>query len=192
MASKQLLMDVLKTGSGKDIGLKVRTKIPEIIAYIGMLASTDVVHLRSPGADGTVLAAAFNGAQIDYPRNVIITSGTVTGTVTINGIDQYGDTVQEILTITSGGTTTGAQAFAFITSIVYDVATGTGNISTQMGSKVGLPVDLSYTGLKSVSKSSGVTAFVAALGSGYTVSEAYDTVQLTTILAAESYIFVVA
>ena len=190
--NKQLLMDVVKTGSGKDVGLKCRLKMPEMISYIGMLAKDVVVHLRSPGTDGSVLAVDFSGAQIDYPRNVAVTAGVVTGTVAVTGIDQYGDTVTETITITSGGTVVGSQAFAFITGIVYDVATGTGDITVKMGSKVGLPVDLSYTSLKAVSVSAGVTTFVNGLGSEYTVNETYDTVELTAISAAASYIFTVA
>lgn len=86
-------------------------------------------------------------AQPDVPRNIILTTGGTTSscsatTVVVNGTNFYGKTLSENFTVTStqNGVTTGAKAFASVTSIVIPAQTnGSGcTMSFGTGTKLGL------------------------------------------------------
>lgn len=88
--------------------------------------ATAVATAKAIGATGTGSALVENvmGA-CDVPRNLRVTcaggtsSGTYGGTVTINGLDQYGEPVTEtfsIATAVNGGTAIGTKIFSKFTS----------------------------------------------------------------------------
>jgi hypothetical protein len=192
MANKSPLMDVVKfTYKGKQV-LWAKTKAPLVFNFIGMRASGGTIHTRAPGIAGTV--TVMSGFNMDYPRNVTLddTGGANTGNVTVTGIDQFGDTVSEILAIAAGSTTVGAQAFARIASIAFPVIGGATNLLVKIGALIGVPVDFNITSLKSITRSAAVTAFVAELGSGYTPNTTYNTIALASIGANSSTIVFVA
>lgn len=94
----------------------------------------------------------------DYPRNAVYSvaaasGSTHGGTWTVNGLDQFGSSVRESVTIataTGGGTVTGTQVFSRITSGSYSFSTaGDANGTPAVGGAIlgtaalfGLPVRL--------------------------------------------------
>jgi hypothetical protein len=75
--------------------------------------------------------AVSGEAAPDYPRNVKVTGTQLTGatsvTVTVTGIDQFGDSQTETHTVTTAAkTSTGNIAFAGVPVIVITAITGTG------------------------------------------------------------------
>jgi hypothetical protein len=92
--------------------------------------------VNNPSIDATAIATAAGiasavvlkeniSALLDYPRNLRVTcaggtsSGTYGGTVVVNGIDQFGNTITEtisIATAVNGGTTLGTKIFARVDS----------------------------------------------------------------------------
>jgi len=98
--------------------------------------------------------------------------------ITIEGYDQYGDSVSETLTMSSTGLTTavsGNQAFLYVTKISWDSAIK-GGILVGMTSTIGLPVNIRESGdLKFVTINK-----VPYLGSDFTVNSVYDTIKKTS------------
>jgi hypothetical protein len=130
---------------------RMKNHFPEF-AYAGGKVGADEVdfyHTYSvmfPSIDGTALATAKgtptssyalaeNITAIGYPRNLVVkinnTSGSTNGgTVTINGLDQFGNAIQEVFDVTSaanGGTTVGTKVFAtFVSGTVKFIGAGNG------------------------------------------------------------------
>lgn len=95
-----------------------------------------VYNVFYPSVDATAIATAKGTPTssyalaentqgvLDYPRNVVVrinnTSGSTNGgTATINGLDQFGNVIQEVVAVTSaanGGTTEGTKVFSKFTS----------------------------------------------------------------------------
>ena len=91
--------------------------------------------------------AAAGVASLGAPtgRNVNVVSsnaGDTTQTVTIRGLDVYGNKVQQTLTLNGTTTVQGTKAFASVTSVTVSAAT-TGNLSVGDGTVLGLPAYLS-------------------------------------------------
>jgi hypothetical protein len=101
----------------------------------------------SAGAVTNGSATTFTtfAAQPDYPRNLVMTPGGTTanvgaGTAVVTGTNIFGKTITENFTIasTQSTATTGALAFASITSVVFPAATGTGvTLTIVAGNKLG-------------------------------------------------------
>ena len=111
---------------------------------IGPVGAEDVLTYRQ-WQDETV--STFVN-QPDVPRNITVSTipeflATMTGTVTVNGIDADGAVIQEVFTINEAIVTkhTGNRAFALVTSIVADQtdATTLSQYAVGRGYKIGLP-----------------------------------------------------
>jgi hypothetical protein len=79
--------------------------------------------------------------SLDVPRNVIITSvGNDSGiTFTVQGFDEYGVAVREVITGANAGVAAGKKAFKTVSSITASGAAA-GNVSVGVGNVLGLPV----------------------------------------------------
>lgn len=114
-----------------------------------------------------VIATSFTLVEnqsfvLDYPRNLVMTlaggtsSGTYGGTMTVTGVDQFGNTITETFsdgTTVNGGTTVGTKVFAKITSakgtLGGDTAIATVNVGYGTGGTTtlfGLPFKVGGTG----------------------------------------------
>lgn len=124
--------------------------------YVIMKPSASASELGT--VNGTANAAiTISQTQLDYPRNVLasFTCANGGGTVILNGTSQFGEVIQETITITAaanGGTTGGTKVFAHVASgtwypnvstagtLVLGYAIGTAN-----SSKFGLPSKIAAT-----------------------------------------------
>lgn len=83
------------------------------------------------------------GAPTGRNVNVVSTNaGDTTQTVTIRGLDIYGNRVQQTLTLNGTTTVQGTKAFATVTSVTVSAALA-GNLSVGDGTVLGLPAYLS-------------------------------------------------
>jgi hypothetical protein len=92
------------------------------------------------GTSGTSVLTLSGNVLADYPRNLEFayygTHAATTGTLTVNGHDQFGRVIQEVIVVPSaanGGTTVGTKVFAEVTSGTLVVGTATGNGSSCLG-----------------------------------------------------------
>lgn len=134
------------------------------------------------GANFTVLAPAFTGAQLDVPRNVTVDCtnvGAPSGDISINGIDALGNSVSEDITVTPGGQTVGNLAFSFVSSIdVPSTIPGTDTIQVGNGSKLGL-ANMFFDATYSVYKCTKNNTDYTGVGN-WTISTTYFTVDVST------------
>lgn len=118
------------------------------------------LFVASAGTSGTsdVVAAVINNKYPDYPRNVQFalagSAAGMTGTLTLNGEDQFGSAITEAFTFagaSNGGTVAGTRVFGKFTSgtLAYGTAAGVGtpSISFVPGTAClfGLPVKIGST-----------------------------------------------
>lgn len=115
----------------------------QVTTYRNLLAEAiDTILALRTWQDETVTIFA---AQPSYVRNVSVTVipdplNTITGTVTVNGIDSDSTTIQEVFTFDTNvlETQKGSKQFGVFTSVVIDATgAGTGNYSVGIGSKIG-------------------------------------------------------
>jgi hypothetical protein len=106
-----------------------------------------------------VEAIVVRNAILDYPRNLEFaiagSHAAMSGTVVVNGRDQFGSVISESIGITSasnGGTTVGTKVFAHFTSGTVTFGTAVGNGTSRLGvgttgttALFGLPVRLGGT-----------------------------------------------
>jgi len=125
-----------------------------------------------------------------YPRNALVrfrwlsgsTTGQISGTVVVNGVDHKGNVTSETFTMTYGSnTTTGNVAWRTITS--YDVAITT---NAQFVSDTNVYVQFGYGNkfglLSNLADSSEIMTILenGALSTTYTVDYTYDTIDFAT------------
>lgn len=105
-------------------------------------------------------ALVIRNAIADYPRNLLgAVAGSAAGlggTWTVNGKDQFGNSITETLTVAeaqNGGTTVGTKVFAQVTSGTFNFGTAVGNGTTKLGMATagtttlfGLPAKIAGTG----------------------------------------------
>jgi hypothetical protein len=110
------------------------------------------------GTSGTS-AVVLTSILPDWPRNVEFaiagSAAGMAGTLTLNGVDQFGSVVQEVIalgTASNGGTTAGTKVFAQFSSgtIVYGTAVGGGTPRIGLGTTgttalLGLPFKVGGT-----------------------------------------------
>lgn len=109
-------------------------------------ASATLLKSGQAATNGSTTTVTSFSAQPDFPRNIVLTTGGTTanigaGTAVVSGTNIFGASISENFTITSAqnGATTGAKAFASVTSVVFPAATGTGaTFSVGTGTKLGL------------------------------------------------------
>ena len=100
-------------------------------------AALGPLFVASAGTSGTadVVAAVINNKIPDYPRNVQFSlagsAAGMTGTLTLNGRDQFGSAITEAFTFagaSNGGTVAGTRVFAQFESgtLAYGTAAGVG------------------------------------------------------------------
>lgn len=119
-------------------------------APMAVLVVKQWTNAAAADADGHIVAqdmtaagslTTFPGALAgvhDYARNVVCdASGASTGTVTITGKDQYGNTVTEAITLNGTTAVPGAVAFKSITSIAWTATAGV-NLTVGSGDVLGL------------------------------------------------------
>lgn len=112
-------------------------------------AAASATLLTNAGALATSAATTITSfsAQPDVPRNIVLTTGGTTanigaGTAVVSGTNIYGKAITENFTISSAqnGATTGAKAFASVTSVLFPATTGaSATVSVGSGTKLGLP-----------------------------------------------------
>lgn len=103
-----------------------------IFAKPAVMSATTAGQIVTDVALSSLTAGAFTIlAQPDYPRTIraYFTDGgstILTGTVTVVGVDQNGDGIQDVIAITpvTGGRN-GVKAFSWVTSITWNLLTGT-------------------------------------------------------------------
>lgn len=118
--------------------------------YIGLDAALNNIVIQRNWQDETITPPVVRAT--DVPRNLQVTGinldlmNDMVGTVTVNGLDADGATIQEVFTINVTaleGTETyvGNRAFAIITSIVADKTGSSLNAqySVGVGDKIGFP-----------------------------------------------------
>jgi len=98
---------------------------------------------------GLTAGALTVAAQPDYPRTLMAfltdANATITGaTVTIVGLDQNGEGITDILTITAAGAVEGVKAFSKVTSATWALVSGTvtatdDTVAIGFGARIGLP-----------------------------------------------------
>ena len=138
----------------------------ETDAYFVYNVNNPVTDLLGVKSVGTAAISGTSGTTTlvvtskypDYPRNIALavvgTGGGMSGTLTINGEDQFGNPISEAIgvgTADNGGTTSGTKVFGKFTSgtIVLGTAVGNGttNVRFVAGTDClfGLPVKLGAT-----------------------------------------------
>lgn len=118
-------------------------KRTDCVVYMDVKAADDDGILASRSyRNESVTVFAF---QIDVPRQVTVSTiplmSTMTGTVTINGIDADGAALSVDITINDSSNTTHTtdEAFARVSSVVVTSAGGTGNYKVGWNDTLGLP-----------------------------------------------------
>lgn len=117
-----------------------------------ILADADRIVASVDWADGSLTVAA----QPDVPRNLTVAltdaDNSVSGLLTITGLDMNGNTVVETMTPDAAGggkTLTGTKIFASVTSAVISgtagAAPGTDTVVIGVGEVIGLPYDLIHS-----------------------------------------------
>lgn len=131
---------------------------------------------------GTNVAALINGTKASggvaalgasTGRNVNVVSanaGDTTQVVTVTGVDMYGQTMREAITLNGTTTVQGKKAFASVTAVSVS-ATMTGNLSVGDGTIIGLPVYLPNATwiLRETQDGATATAGTVVAGAGITV-----------------------
>lgn len=110
------------------------------------LGSTTLLLSASNANNGSATTFSSFLAQPDFPRNIVITPGGSTskvgaGTAVVSGTNIYGKSISENFTISStqNSATTGAKAFASVSSVSFPATTGGNvNVNVGVGSKLGL------------------------------------------------------
>lgn len=120
--------------------------------------------------DGAASVAVVNGVnywELDVPRNVTVntthSSSIVAMTVTVTGLDEYLNDIEEDITVAATGTDeddAGLKAFKYVRSIAFtaaaDAEANTSNVG--FGDVLGLPVRLPETGYVLAELEDGVAA----------------------------------
>ena len=148
----------------------------------GALAPVAIIRMGSPlaaSATAVVNAAAVavttvvtlgSPVVLDVPRNLQFVSsnaGDTTQTITVRGLDEFGNAMTETKTL--NGTTIVAGLKAFKTVISYQAsATLAGNLSIGSNTALGLPIPLNVTGyvlqdITDGAKSGTIGTYVAAV-----------------------------
>lgn len=156
----------------RSAGFKVSPdEMDMVVNYQVHLPTIGTTYIGTTPVGGTTStqAVVLKNTFPDYPRNILYAvagSNTLGGTWTLNGKDQFGTTIQEIVVIpltSNGGTQSGTKIFGQITSGTFSFLTGgsVGNGTPHLGlaygtgsgnvNKFGLPVKLgAYTDVKSI------------------------------------------
>lgn len=107
--------------------------------------------------DGAASVVSVNGVdywELDVPRNILSTvthgSSVVAMTITVTGLDIYGNTMSETITVAATGTSqvdNGAKAFKHVRSIALTAAADAeaNTVNVGWGDVIGLPVFLPST-----------------------------------------------
>ena len=143
-----------------------RVSPDEMDAYTVYNVNNPVTGLLGVAAVGTAAISGTSGTTVlvvtskypDYPRNVAFavtgTGGGMSGTLTLNGFDQFGSAITEAIgvgTADNGGTTSGTKVFGQFSSgtIVLGTAVGNGTTTVRFTAGTdtlfGLPVKIGAT-----------------------------------------------
>ena|SRR3990167_10455277 len=98
------------------------------------LLGVSAVGTAAVGGTSSVQALVVTSKYPDYPRNIAFavtgTHGSLGGTLTVNGFDQFGSAITETITVTNadnGGTTSGTRVFGQFSSGTVSLGTAVGN-----------------------------------------------------------------
>jgi hypothetical protein len=112
------------------------------------LASTATLVLNATAVLVTTLVALGSPVVLDVPRNLnFITSnaGDTTQTITVRGLDEFGNAMTETRNLNGSTTVAGLKAFKTVISYQASAALA-GNLSIGSGNALGLPVPLEVLG----------------------------------------------
>lgn len=180
--------------------------------YSVMYPSISATGLGTCEATGaTPQAVVFTNTKTDYPRNILLrvlgVAGGQGGTLTINGTDQFGRTIQESMGLGSaagGGTVAGTKIFDTVTTGTFTpvglggTAVGTVSVGYASGTAAGiahlfgLPVKIKAT--SDVKRITWIDNGTSTALSGGTISTLVGTANHTfagTKVVAATDIFVV-
>lgn len=110
-----------------------------VTASVGVFSTSAVVPIAATSFDGVVGAAALR-----VPRQVVLTatstSGAVAGNYLLEGIDVYGNVVNETLAVVDDGAATSVNFFKQLTKVTLPKQTGTiaGTVIVGTGTALGL------------------------------------------------------
>src|SRR3990167_2825897 len=147
MAIKKYFPDV-RMGSNKVDPDEINAKVHYNVIYPSISASAlGTINLTGDG--GT--AVVFTNTTLDYPRNVLFrflgVAGGEGGTLTINGKNQFGETIVESMgfaTAAGGGTAAGTKIFSVVTTGTVNgaglggTAVGTASVGYASGTAAGV------------------------------------------------------
>lgn len=139
----------------------------------------------SAGTTNMTLGGALGGSMGAYSRNVVITvthaSAVVAMSGTITGTDQFGNTITEAWSVTTGGTSktfTGKKAFSTVTQITEVVAADASANSIVAGSGVVFGLELPASSIVIVAEEEDgavPTAGVLVAASSASTADRYGT-----------------
>jgi hypothetical protein len=138
---------------------------PDALVTNGVMAAQNRTNAGALLVNGTL--ASGGTVTLDKPRNLIADSGGVdTAVITVTGVDEYGATMSEAITLNGTTAVAGKKAFKKITALSCDAAiANTAFIGT--GDVLGLPFFLPSNGhvIKELQNGTAATAgtFVAGL-----------------------------
>lgn len=153
-------------------------------------AKVTVVNLGAPitaDADGIATAqaiagaadATLNGVQVvdgvavlDVPRNITAVSsgaGDTTQTITVTGLDEYGEDVVETIALNGTTPVAGKKAFKSVSEVAVSAALA-GNLSVGFGDVLGLPLFVASSGQVIKELQDGASATAGTLVVGVTVA----------------------
>lgn len=112
----------------------------EVYNVIFPIATQTYVGTVAVGGTAAVQALVVDNRLLDYPRSLEVvhlgTHGDMDGTMVVNGVNQFGDSITESFAITTaanGGTQPGTAVFAQVESGTFTFGTAVGNGTVSLG-----------------------------------------------------------
>ena len=160
------------------------------------------------GTQTQTAALGIINTRLDYPRNLVFAVAAAagsarTGTITVNGFNQFGSAISETGTIAvanGGGTIDGTKVFARVTNGTANFGTGdagpgTANVGVGIGTSATLPIFGIPSRLGGTADIKAITWIDADVAKMHTAAAAANTVQNAVILnvaggiaAADSFV----
>lgn len=138
---------------------------PDALVTNGVMAQQNRTNAGAMIVNGTLATGGI--ATLDRPRNLIAKSGGAdTAVLTCTGVDEYGATMSEALTLNGTTAVNGKKAFKKVTAIAANAAVantafvGTGNV-------LGFPVFIPHAGVILKEMENGTAATAGTLVTGY-------------------------
>lgn len=144
---------------------------PDALITNGVMAAQNRTNAGALVVNGTLAASGV--VTLDRPRNVIVDSGGAdTAVITVTGVDEYGVTMKENITLNGTTAVAGKKAFKKITALDCSAAiANTAFIGT--GDVLGLPVFIPSAGYLLKELENGTAATAGTFVGGWTTGGAH-------------------